>query len=76
MRLPSFNIINTEGWGAIFKGRHDEKYAIFTVSKQHTSGFLFQKHFSRTDQKNAPVHVLPRDALMQRTTHKCANAIA
>ena len=37
----------------------------FTVSKQHTSGFMFQKHFSRTDQKTAPVHVLPRDALRE-----------
>ena len=26
------------------------------------SGFLFQKAFFKTDQKNAPVHVLPRDA--------------
>ena len=26
------------------------------------SGFLFQKAFFKTDQKNPPVHVLPRDA--------------
>ena len=41
------------------------KFHNFTVSKQHTSGFMFQKHFSRTDQKTAPVHVLPRDALRE-----------
>ena len=45
----------TQGWSSI----------IFRVSKQHTSGFMFQKHFSRTDQKTAPVHVLPRDALRE-----------
>ena len=41
------------------------KFHNFRVSKQHTSGFMFQKHFSRTDQKTAPVHVLPRDALRE-----------
>ena len=47
------------------------KFHNFTVSKQHTSGFMFQKHFSRTDQKTAPVHVLPRDALS--SNHRCAS---
>ena len=41
------------------------KFHNFRVSKQHTSGLMFQKHFSRTDQKTAPVHVLPRDALVR-----------
>ena len=65
MRLPFFKIINTEGWSAIFKGRSAEQYAVCTVLKLNISGFLFQKHFSKTYQKKAPVHVLPRDALRE-----------
>ena len=43
MRLPSLKIINTEGWGTIFKGRYDEKHAVFRVQNCTHQDFFFKK---------------------------------